>query len=361
MKPDLHRIYNRSLKAPVALAVLLFAFPFFVPSPYFLGLMVLIGFYTIVGTGLSMLMGYAGQISLGHAAFYGVGAYTSAIMTAKMGMPSLVGIVAGALVALVIAYIVGMPTLKLTEHYLALATLGFGVIIFIVFKQFKSLTGGLDGFFGIPPFEVFGFAFMTDFAYYYLVWPIALCGILYARNVTQSRVGRALRSLHGSETAANALGVNIQKYKLQVFMMSAVYAAIAGSLYAHYVTFISPQLFEVMTSIHFLIMVIIGGVANIWGALVGAAVFVFLSEGLKEVIPLIMSHAGGEFEIVFFGILLVVLLIYMPQGLMPAFDKAWKKRTSHKDESHDEHSTDTNAQLENERENQVRMVGGGER
>jgi branched-chain amino acid transport system permease protein len=355
MKHDLRMIYNRSLKVPFLLGLVLLIFPFVIPSPYFLGMMVLIGFYTIVGTGLSLLMGYAGQISLGHAAFYGIGAYTSAIFTAKLGMPALGGIVAGALVAMVIAYIVGLPTLKLTEHYLALATLGFGVIVFIFFKQLKSLTGGLDGFFGIPSLNLFGFEFTTDLSYYYIVWPLALCGILFARNVIQSRVGRALRSIHGSETASNAIGVNIQKYKLQVFMMSAVYAAVAGSLYAHYVTFISPQLFEAMASIHFLIMVIIGGVANIWGGMVGAAVFVFLSEGLKEVVPLLMSHAGGEFEIVFFGILLVALLIYMPEGLVPSFEKVWKKRKG-KGNKH----TGGSAKLEIEREEvQVQIVGGG--
>ncbi|QYY43571.1 branched-chain amino acid ABC transporter permease [Aneurinibacillus thermoaerophilus] len=360
MKTNIKLIYSRSLKGPLVLTFVLLALPFLIPSPYFLGMMVLIGFYTIVGTGLSMLMGYAGQISLGHAAFYGVGAYTSAILTAKMGMPALAGIAAGALVALIIAYIVGVPTLKLTEHYLSLATLGFGVIVFIFFKQLKGLTGGLDGFFGIPPLEIFGFEFTTDFAYYYLVWPLAICSILFARNVIQSRVGRALRSIHGSETASSALGVNTQKYKLQVFMMSAVYAAVAGSLYAHYVTFISPQLFEAMASIHFLIMVIIGGMASIWGGMVGAAVFVFLSEGLKEVIPLVMSNASGEFEIVFFGVLLVALLIYMPEGLVPALAKTWKNLRRKKD-SGGQNSRNAHMELEDEKEVQVSMVGGGER
>lgn len=321
MKTGIDLLYNRSLKWPLLLLATLLILPFLIPSPYFHGMMVLIGLYTIVGTGLSMLMGYAGQISLGHAAFYGIGAYMSAICTVKLGWPALAGILAGILVAVVIAYIVGVPTLKLTEHYLALATLGFGVIIFIFFKQLKSLTGGLDGFSGIPTLNIFGFEFMTDMDYYYLVWPLAICGILFARNVIQSRIGRALRSIHGSEVASNAIGVNSQTYKLQVFMMSAAYAAVAGSLYAHYITFISPQLFEAMTSIHFLIMVIIGGMANIWGPLVGAAAFVFLSEGLKDFIPLLMGDAGGEFEIVFFGILLVALLIYMPEGLVPSLQK----------------------------------------
>ncbi|WCN37088.1 branched-chain amino acid ABC transporter permease [Aneurinibacillus uraniidurans] len=321
MKTGVALLYNRSLKGPLLLLAILLVLPIIIPSPYVHGMMVLVGLYTIVGTGLSMLMGYAGQISLGHAAFYGIGAYVSAICTVKLGWPALAGILVGILVAIVIAYIIGVPALKLTEHYLGLATLGFGVIIFIFFKQFKSLTGGLDGFSGIPVLNLFGMEFITDMDYYYLVWPLAFCGILFARNIIQSRVGRALRSIHGSEVASNAIGVNSQTYKLQVFMMSAAYAAVAGSLYAHYITFISPQLFEATASINFLIMVIIGGVANIWGPLVGAMAFVFLSEGLKEVIPMVISNAGGEFEIVFFGILLVALLIYMPEGLLPSLQK----------------------------------------
>lgn len=288
----------------------------FISNSFFLSMMILIGLYALVGTGLTMLMGYAGQISLGHAAFYGIGAYSTAIMTGTYGLPSVIGIIVGLIIAGFIAYIIGHPTLKLKENYLALATLGFGIIIFTFFKEFKGLTGGLNGFFGIPAFNLFGFLFDTDVKFYLLTWILVLLGIIFANNMIQSRLGRALRSIHGSEVAASSIGINIQKYKLQVFVLSAIYASIAGSLYAHYITFINPNLFTAMESINFLIIVVIGGSASVWGGVIGAALYVFLSEWLKEITPTIFPNVGGEFQIIFFGLLIVVMLIFMPKGFI---------------------------------------------
>lgn len=288
----------------------------FISNSFFLSMMILIGLYALVGTGLTMLMGYAGQISLGHAAFYGIGAYSTAIMTGTYGLPSVIGIIVGLIIAGIIAYIIGHPTLKLKENYLALATLGFGIIIFTFFKEFKGLTGGLNGFFGIPAFNLLGFLFDTDLKFYLLTWILVLLGIIFANNIIQSRVGRALRSIHGSEVAASSIGINIQKYKLQVFVLSAIYASIAGSLYAHYITFINPNLFTAMESINFLIIVVIGGSASVWGGVIGAALYVFLSEWLKEITPTIFPNVGGEFQIIFFGLLIVVMLIFMPKGFI---------------------------------------------
>lgn len=304
------------------LVAAIIAIPFFSNS-FMLSVMILIGLYSIVTSGLTMLMGYAGQISLGHAAFYGIGAYSAAIVTGTYGLPSILGIIAGVVVASLIAAIIGIPTLKLKENYLALATLGFGIIIFVFFKEFKTLTGGLNGFFGIPSFEVFDFSFNTDMKFYYLVWLLLLLSILFSSNIIHSRVGRALRSIHGSDIAANSIGVNIQQYKLKVFILSAIYASIAGSLYAHYVSFINPELFTAMESINLLIMVVIGGSSSIWGGMIGAVVYVLLNEGLKDIVPTILPSVGGEFQIIFFGILLVVILIYMPQGLAPVLGKLW--------------------------------------
>ncbi|MBO8172594.1 MAG: branched-chain amino acid ABC transporter permease [Bacillaceae bacterium] len=283
--------------------------------------MIMIGFYALLCNGLTLLMGYAGQISLGHAAFYGIGAYMSAYLSAKMGLSPWLGMLAGMILAAIIAYIVGIPIFKLKGHYLALATLGFGVIVYTAFKELKDFTGGLNGFFGIPTISLFGFEFNNDFRFYYLIWLFVILGILFSRNIIHSRIGRALRSIEGSEVASDAVGVNIMKYKLQVFMLSAMFASLSGSLYAHYITFINPNLFDVMTSIYLLIMVVIGGASSIWGSVIGAAVFVLLGEILKSVVPLVFPNAGGEFEIVFFGLLLVVTLIYMPNGLSPQLEK----------------------------------------
>ncbi|VEF48045.1 inner-membrane translocator [Bacillus freudenreichii] len=304
------------------LVAILTIIPFFANS-FMLSVLILIGLYAIVTSGLTMLMGYAGQISLGHAAFYGIGAYSAAIVTGTYGLPSILGILTGIVIASIIAVIIGIPTLKLKENYLALATLGFGIIIFVFFKEFKELTGGLNGFFGIPSFEILGFAFNTDLRFYYLVWLILLLSILFSSNIIHSRVGRALRSIHGSDIAANSIGVNIQQYKLQVFVLSAIYASISGSLYAHYVSFINPELFTAMESISLLIMVVIGGSSSIWGGMIGAVVYVLLNEGLKDLVPMMLPSVGGEFQIIFFGVLLVVILIYMPQGLAPALGKLW--------------------------------------
>jgi branched-chain amino acid transport system permease protein len=314
--------FQKQLTAIVLFCIAIFFIPF-VANSFFLSVMILIALYSIVTTGLTMLMGYAGQISLGHAAFYGIGAYSAAVATGTYGLPSIFGILAGIAISALVAVLIGIPTLKLKENYLALATLGFGIIIFTLFKEFKTITGGLNGFFGIPSFEIFGWAFNTDIKFYYLAWTLLLLSIFFSGNVIKSRVGRALRSIHGSDIAANSLGVNIQSYKLKVFVLSAVYASIAGSLYAHYVSFINPDLFTAMESISLLIMVVIGGSASIWGGMIGAIIYVWLNEALKDAVPLLLPSVGGEFQIIFFGVLLVAILIYMPQGLAPVLSRVW--------------------------------------
>jgi branched-chain amino acid transport system permease protein len=329
---NLQNVYNSRFFGLLAFGILVFLLPLVTNSNYLLSILIMIGFYSLVCNGLTLLMGYAGQISLGHAAFYGIGAYTSAYVSATQGLTPWIGILIGAFISAVIALIVGIPTFKLKGHYLALATLGFGVIVFTFFKEATSITGGMNGFFGIPAIELFGISINDDFRFYYLIWTVVILGILFSRNVINSRIGRALRSIEGSEAASDAVGINIMKYKLQVFIFSAVFASIAGSLYAHYVTFINPQAFDVLTSIYFLIMIVIGGTASIWGSIIGSGVFVALSELLKAIIPMLFSNAGGEFEIVFFGVLLVITLIYMPNGLTVTAEK-WLTKLKPKHQS----------------------------
>ncbi len=321
---NVNKLYKRNYLGPGILICALLLAPF-VSSPFIVSILIFIGLYSLVTTGLTMLMGYAGQISLGHAAFYGIGAYATAVLSGTYGMPSIVGILVGILLTVLVATLIGIPTLKLKENYLALGTLGFGIIIFTFFKEFKGITGGLNGFFGIPALELFGFTFDTELKFYFLVWVLAILSVFFSKNVIESRVGRALRSIHGSEVASSSIGVNIQSYKLKVFILSAVYASIAGSLYAHYITFINPAVFTSMESINFLIMVVIGGSVNIWGGMIGATVYVLLNEILKDVVPLIFPNVGGEFQIIFFGLLIVVMLIYLPSGLSSSFDKIGEK------------------------------------
>lgn len=295
---------------------LIFALPFIINNNYYLSVLIIIGINTIVVVGLCLLMGYAGQISLGHAAFYGLGAYTSGILTSTYHLSPWLAIIIGAIGTGVVAYVIGIPIFKLKEHYLALATLGLGLIIHVIFMEEVELTGGPSGLSqGIPYLSIGKIVFNNDFKYYFLVWTVALLAIILSNNVVHSRIGRALRSIHGSEFAAESLGVDTGKYKLQVFALSAIYASIAGSLYAHYITFISPSPFGLMTSIQFVVMAVVGGLANIWGPIFGVTGILLLTEGLKAVVPEIMPQAGGEYEIVVYGIILVIIMIFLPEGL----------------------------------------------
>lgn len=295
--------------------VALVAIPFLVTSTYYLGIMIFIGINTIVATGLCLLMGYAGQVSLGHAAFYGMGAYFSAVLTTSYGVAPWQAMVVGAIVTGGIAYIIGIPILRLKGHYLAMATLGLGIIVQMIFVNWVDMTGGPSGVTAIPYIKLGPFLFDRDFKYFYLVWAFALAVILISLNIVNSRVGRALRSIHGSETAAEAMGVDTSRCKVQVFTLSAVYASLGGSLYAHYLTFVNPSPFGFMFSIELVAMVVVGGVASIWGAFLGSGMVTALTELLRAWIPKFLGHASGEYEIIFFGIILIVVLIFVPGGL----------------------------------------------
>lgn len=284
--------------------------------------MIFAGIYCLITIGLSILMGYAGQISLGHAAFFGIGAYGSAILTTQYELNPWGCMLIGMALAVVVAWLVGAPSLKLRGHYLAMATLAFGIIIFIIFNEEIEWTGGPDGMGGIPGLSLFGFAFDTIVRYYYLVWFFVFAALIFTVNIIQSQIGRALRAIHASETAANAMGVDIAKYKILAFIYSAVLAALAGSLYAHYMNFINPTTFDLFFSIKLVIMIALGGMHEIWGAIVGAILITFLSfEWL---------HYFGEFEVIVYGAILLLVTIFLPHGLVgvPGIVRGWLRRDS---------------------------------
>lgn len=311
---------------PLLLFAIIMLIPLMTRSSYIISSFVFIGIYSIVTVSLCLLMGYAGQVSLGHAAFYGLGAYGSAILTTRFGMNPWLGMAAAATATSFLAFLIGIPTLKLKEHYLSLATLGFGIMIYMVFKQEAALTGGPSGLTGIPYLKLGGFSFSTDLSYYYLVWFFAFATVLICRNVVNSRVGRALTAIHGSEIAAEAMGIDTARFKLQVFVASACFASLAGSLYAHYITMINPSPFGFQMSIEFVLMVVVGGIASIWGPLLGVTVVTFLTELLREVIPSLVEGAGGEVEMVAFGLILTVIMIYMPEGLFRGLANRLERR-----------------------------------
>ncbi len=300
----------------VALLAALAALPW-LGNPYHVSLAVIIGIHTIVAVGLCLLMGYAGQVSLGHAAFYGLGAFASGILSATYGVSPWLGIPSGVLASGLIAFATGGPILRLRGHYLAMATLGFGIIVYVLLVELKDFTGGPSGLTGIPPLAVGDFVFDSDREFYYLVWAICLGVLLISRNLVDSRPGRALRAIHGSERAAESLGVDVAHFKLAAFVLSAMYAALAGGLYAHYTTFISPQPFGFMFSVRLVVMVVIGGLASIWGAIFGAAALTVLAE---------LLHPFGDLDVVVFGLILMVVMIFMPQGLTRGLLDLYERR-----------------------------------
>ena len=284
-------------------------------------IMVFAGIYCFITIGLSILMGYAGQISLGHAAFFGIGAYVSAILTTQYGLNPWGCMLIGMVVAALVAFLVGAPSLKLRGHYLAMATLAFGIIVFIIFNEEIEWTGGPDGMGEIPGLSLFGFEFDTVKRYYYLVWLFVFAALIFTINIIQSQTGRALRAIHASETAASAMGVNIAKLKITVFIYSAILASLAGSFYAHYMNFINPSTFDLFFSIKLIIMIALGGMHEIWGAVIGAILITFLSfEWL---------HYFEEFEIIVYGAILLLVTIFLPHGLVgvPGIIRGWLGRS----------------------------------
>jgi len=278
----------------------------FVVNPYYTSLLIVIGIHTLLTVGLCLLMGYTGQVSLGHAAFYGTGAFFSAILSASHGVNPWLAMFIAAVATGGMAYLVSFPIFQLRGNYLAMATLGFGIILWVAFRELDQFTGGPSGLSGVPYLSIGGLVFNTDFKYYYLVW-IAVLGILFiSQNIVNSRTGRAMRSIRSNEDAARSVGIGVSGFKVKVFVLAAVYASLAGSLYVHYLTFVSPQPFGFLFSVRLIVMAVVGGLASIWGAIFGTTAVTFMSESL---------HRFGELDIILFGFLLMVVMVFLPQGL----------------------------------------------
>lgn len=300
--------------------------PLLVRSQYWLSTMIFIALFTILTIGLCLLLGYAGQISLGQNAFYGLGAYASAIATTRYGLSPWLGILIAMATTGILAAVLAKPVLKLKGHFLALATLGMGVIFYIMFNEASNITGGPSGIAGVPYLSLGGFVFDKDVEYYYLVWGAAVAALLISLNLVNSRLGRALRAIHDSEIATQAMGADTARLKTQVFVISCIFAGLAGSLYAHYVTFVNPSPFGLNTSLMLLVMAAIGGMGTVWGAPFGAAAVTLLTEFLRSLVPRLSNHASGEYEIVVFGLLLIVIIRWMPEGIVPKLGQSFRQR-----------------------------------
>lgn len=297
-----------------------------------------VGLLTTVVVGLNLLMGFAGQISLGQASFYGLGAYFTGILTARastIGLPPFIAdgwwwpwllMLGGMIVTGIFAYFVGRPILRLKGHYLGLATLGLGVVIAILFREnfgisptTLSLTGGGDGIAGVPRLRIGSFELWPVARYYYLVWIVAILGIILALNIVNSRVGRALRALNASDIAAETIGIDTSHYKTWVFVISTMYASLAGSLYAHFQSALSPPTFDFVASLELVVMAAVGGMASIWGAPFGVAVIFSIRELLRARMHLLLDGSTGAYEVVAFGLILVLIMIFTPDGVLKGF------------------------------------------
>jgi branched-chain amino acid transport system permease protein len=273
-------------------------------------------------------------VSLGQAAFFGIGAYFSAILSKTYDVNPWLAMVIGACATGAFAYVIGFPIFRLRGNYLAMATLGLGVIIYILFRQLGQYTGGPDGMAGIPFLSIGGFDFDTPFRRYFLVWAFCLAALLIAQNIVSSRTGRALRAIHGSEPAAESLGINVSLYKVKVFILSAVFSSVAGSLFVHHLRFVSPQPFDFLASVVIVVMAVTGGLASVWGAIFGAATIRILGDEILprlENLAVLKTWQIDYLNIIIYGLLLILVMIFLPQGLFVGLRDAfhrWRLKSS---------------------------------
>lgn len=297
----------------VAAAMLLV--PLLLPTRFALAVVAFIGFYTLGTLGLQVLMGYAGQISVGHAAFFGIGAYAYGGFTTRLGLPTLLALLAAALLNAGLAWAIGRPVFRLKGPQLALATLVLGIIASTVFAQADRLTGGALGMGEIPPLSLAGFAINDDFRNAYLAITVALVVLLLTSNVMRSRPGRSLRALSAEETVAASLGIDTGRHKLAVFVASAVLTGLGGSLYAAYLTYISPDAFTFLLSVELLLMSVLGGMGSVWGAPVGAATVVLLMQLLDFLSRRLPAGSDVILKSISFGACLMLVIMFLPNGL----------------------------------------------
>lgn len=313
---------NRGTILGVAAFAVIIAIIPFTASSSMMNIAVFSMIFALPAIGLSLLMGLAGQVSLGQAAFFAIGAYTHAILLQKFEMPGPVAAVGGVAAAMLAALLIGLPMLRLRGHYLALATLGLGFIVMIAVREWE-FTGRTTGIYGYGRPEVFGIPIDNNGLFFWFVAPFVLIGLVLALNLTRSRAGRALSAVNDSELAAESLGVNTYALRVKVFTLSAGFAGLGGVFYAYQVQIVSPQVAEFHVSVELLLMVVLGGLGSVWGAVAGAFIVELLSEGLRDLIPAIIPGATGEVQLIGYGLVLILVIILLPGGLYQVVKSAW--------------------------------------
>ena len=274
---------------------------------YYLSVMNFIALYSIVALGLCLLIGYAGQLSISHSAFFAIGAYTSATISLRFGIHPLFSVVLSQCLTFVASGAIGAVVLRLKGHYLAIATLSFTIIVGVLIIEMPGLTGGLQGLSSIPPMAFGDFLIDSDWRFYFFIWPLTLLLLLFALNLVDSRIGRIFRATKESEDITRLFGADVKKYKVKVFILSSVFASLSGSLYAHFVTFISPATGSIMFAIDIIMVLAFGGFTILWGAMLGAASLTFLNEYLT---------IFADYKRAIYGLALIVIMLFFPNGLL---------------------------------------------
>ncbi len=285
----------------------LIAAPLLMTNQYHIQVMIFIGIYAILALSLNLLNGYVGLLSIGHAAFYGIGAYASAKLVMELGLPFVLAMPGAAGIAGLCGYLIAKPTLRLSGIYMTLATLGFNIIFFLILQNWMSFTNGPLGIMDIPAPVIFGWQVDTRTDYYYLILALVLVTLASMHRLVTCRFGRALQSIREDELAAEATGVHTTRYKIQAFVLAAFFAGLAGSYYAHFVKFISPDSFYIYESFTLLAMLAFGGQGNLIGPVVGAAVLLLIPEIFRFL---------QEYRMIIYGSILIVMMLVRRQGLL---------------------------------------------
>ena len=299
----------------VALIVLCMV-PLVVTTPYIMHLFNLATIFAILTMGLNFLWGWTGLLSLATAGFWGIGAYTSALLVVDLGFPFWLGLPCSAVIATMFGILMGFPTLKLRGHYLAMATMAFNIIVVLVLINWDSFTRGGDGITGIPSPAIGPFEFNTDNRFFYINLTVLLLLFIVAMRIRNSRIGRAFEAIRESEIAGEAMGINSHLIKILAFALSAFYAGIAGSLYAHVTMYISPDIFNFLESAKILVMLLIGGSGSIVGCLIGSFILTFLPEALRFLSSWYMAIYGAG---------IILLIVYMPAGIAGLINSLFKR------------------------------------
>jgi branched-chain amino acid transport system permease protein len=289
-------------------AVIIAVLPLIFPEDLF-RILCVAAIYSIASLGMSLLLGYTGQISLGQAAFAGIGAYTTGLLTTRFNCPGLLALFSAILISSIIAFLIGKPILKTKGYFLALATLGFGEIFYIFVARTVPFIGGLYGISGVPYFSIAGYEFSSFIQMYYLSWAILLGLLLFSQNIVNSSLGRALLAIQTDEVAASVMGIDVANFKLKIFILAGAYGGIAGSLLSNYLSIAQPDAYTIQFSIFVVLAVVLGGMGNLWGTVVATVILTWLrDEKLNQY---------QEYSSLIFGIILILIFIFFPRGFGP--------------------------------------------